>query len=37
MLRAAIRSNPDDMTAHYLLGTQFFARGLTDDALKSGT
>ena len=34
VLRAAVRANPDDMTAHYLLGTQYFARGLTDDALK---
>ena len=33
VLRAALRSNPDDATAHYLLGTQYFARGLTDDAL----
>ena len=33
VLRAALRANPDDATAHYLLGTQYFARGLTDDAL----
>ena len=33
VLRAAIRANPDDMTARYLLGTQYFARGLVDDAL----
>ncbi|HXM41420.1 MAG TPA: DUF5107 domain-containing protein [Bryobacteraceae bacterium] len=33
VLRAAIQANPDDMTARYLLGTQYFARGLTDDAL----
>ena len=33
VLHAAIRTNPDDMTARYLLGTQLFARGLTDAAL----
>jgi len=33
VLQAAVRANPDDMTARYLLGTQLFARGLTDDAL----
>jgi tetratricopeptide (TPR) repeat protein len=33
VLRAAIQANPDDMTARYLLGTQYFARGLVDDAL----
>ena len=33
VLRAAVQANPDDMTAHYLLGTQFFARGLVDKAL----
>ena len=33
MLRAAVQANPDDMTARYLLGTQYFARGLVDDAL----
>ncbi len=33
VLRAAARANPDDMTARYLLGTQYFARGLTDEAL----
>jgi tetratricopeptide (TPR) repeat protein len=32
-LRAALRANPDDATAHYLLGTQYFARGLADEAL----
>jgi len=32
-LRAAVKTNPDDMTARYLLGTQLFARGLTNDAL----
>jgi len=33
VLRAVVRTNPDDMTARYLLGTQLFARGMTDDAL----
>jgi tetratricopeptide (TPR) repeat protein len=33
VLRAAVHANPDDMTARYLLGTQYFARGLVDDAL----
>ena len=33
VLRAAAKTNPEDMTARYLLGTQLFARGLTDDAL----
>ena len=33
VLRAAIRADADDATAHYLLGTQYFSRGLTDDAL----
>ena len=33
VLRAAIQADPDDMTARYLLGTQYFARGLVDDAL----
>ena len=32
-LRAAIRSNEKDATAHYLLGTWHFARGQTDAAL----
>lgn len=34
VLKAAIRANPSDGTAHYLLGTFLFARGLTDAALK---
>jgi tetratricopeptide (TPR) repeat protein len=34
VLRAAVSANPDDMPAHYLLGTQYFARGLVDDALQ---
>ncbi|MGA3043559.1 MAG: DUF5107 domain-containing protein [Bryobacteraceae bacterium] len=33
VLRAAIQANPDDLTARYLLGTQYCARGLVDDAL----
>ena len=32
-LRAAIRKNEKDATAHYLLGTGYFARGQTDAAL----
>jgi len=32
-LDAALRSNPQDATAHYLLGTWFFARALTAEAL----
>ena len=37
VLRAAIAADPKDMTARYLLGTQLFARGLTDDALEQWT
>jgi tetratricopeptide (TPR) repeat protein len=37
VLRAAVQANPDDMTARYLLGTQYFARGLTNDALTEWT
>ncbi len=34
VLRAAIQADPDDpLTARYLLGTQYFARGLVDNAL----
>jgi tetratricopeptide (TPR) repeat protein len=33
ILRAAIRNNDSDGTAHYLLGTLYFSRGLTDEAL----
>ncbi|HLY19468.1 MAG TPA: DUF5107 domain-containing protein, partial [Bryobacteraceae bacterium] len=33
VLRAASSADPGDMTARYLLGTQYFARGLTDEAL----
>ena len=33
VLRAALRARPSDATAHYLLGTFYFSRGLTDSAL----
>lgn len=33
VLRAALQANPSDVTAHYLLGTFYFSRGLTDPAL----
>ncbi len=33
VLRAALKANPSDATAHYLLGTLYFSRGLTDPAL----
>jgi Flp pilus assembly protein TadD len=33
VLHAALRANPSDATAHYLLGTLYFSRGLTDPAL----
>ena len=33
VLRAALQSRPLDATAHYLLGTFYFSRGLTDSAL----
>ena len=33
VLRAALRENPEDGTAHYLLGALYFSRGLTEDAL----
>jgi tetratricopeptide (TPR) repeat protein len=33
VLRDAVRINPRDATAHYLLGTLYFSRGLTKDAL----
>ena len=32
-LKAAIRSNEKDATAHYLLGTWYFARAKTDEAI----
>ena len=34
VLRAALRARPSDITAHYLLGTFYFSRGLTDSALE---
>jgi tetratricopeptide (TPR) repeat protein len=44
VLQAAAKANPSDAIAHYLLGTFYFSRGLTDTALnewaeakKSGT
>ena len=33
VLQAAIRANAADGTAHYLLGTLYFSRGLTEEAL----
>ncbi len=33
VLNAALRARPSDGSAHYLLGTFFFSRGLTDRAL----
>src|SRR6266700_985729 len=33
VLSAALRTNPQDASAHYLLGTFYFSRGLTDEAL----
>src|SRR6266576_368276 len=33
VLRAALRARPSDATAHYLLGTFYFAGGMTDLAL----
>ena len=32
-MNAALRTNPQDASAHYLLGTLYFSRGLTDQAL----
>ena len=34
VLTAAVRTNPEDATAHYLLGTLHFSRGLTDAAIE---
>ena len=34
VLRAAVQAHPSDSTAHYLLGTFYFSRGLTDSALE---
>jgi tetratricopeptide (TPR) repeat protein len=33
VLNAALHANPQDANAHYLLGTLYFSRGTTDDAL----
>ena len=33
VLAAALSANPQDASAHYLLGTLYFSRGLTDPAL----
>src|SRR5205823_6412895 len=37
VLLAALRVNPEDASAHYLLGTLYFSRGLTDSALAEWT
>jgi tetratricopeptide (TPR) repeat protein len=34
VLRAVLQTHPSDTTAHYLLGTLYFSRGLTDAALE---
>jgi tetratricopeptide (TPR) repeat protein len=34
VLNEALRSNPEDATARYLLGTLYFSRGLVDNGLK---
>jgi tetratricopeptide (TPR) repeat protein len=34
-LEAALRSNPNDATAHYLLGTWYFSRAKTPEALRA--
>jgi tetratricopeptide (TPR) repeat protein len=33
VLRSAVKANPADANAHYLLGTVYFSKGLVDDAL----
>jgi tetratricopeptide (TPR) repeat protein len=33
VLTAALRTNPEDASAHYLLGTLYFSKALTDQAL----
>ncbi len=37
VLDSAVKANPGDATAHYLLGTFYFSRGLTDAALAEWT
>jgi tetratricopeptide (TPR) repeat protein len=37
VLNAALHANPQDASAQYLLGTLYFSRGLTDDALEHWT
>jgi tetratricopeptide (TPR) repeat protein len=37
VLHSALQVNPEDATAHYLLGTFYFSRGLTDPALAEWT
>ena len=34
VLKDVVRANPEDGTAHYLLGTLYFSRGLTDAAVE---
>jgi len=33
VLKAALKTNPQDASAHYLLGTIYFSKGITDQAL----
>jgi len=37
VLSVALHANPQDARAHYLLGTLYFSRGLTDEALEHWT
>ena len=37
VLQAAVQANPSDAPAHYLLGTLYFSRGMTDPALREWT
>jgi Flp pilus assembly protein TadD len=37
VLHSALQANPQDASAHYLLGTFYFSRGLTDPALSEWT
>ena len=37
VLNAVLHANPQDASAHYLLGTLYFSRGLTDQALEHWT